>query len=389
MKARTTIALISRRDFFERLRSKAFVFSTAFTVVIVLSVVIIPTFFDNGNEPTHIAAQADLVAPLSQALDGLEPSIEVEAIESDSTARLDDGELEAIVPAIQSLQLGDGAGPQLETALITALSQLVFAERSADLGIQGDVLSELFADPEIVVEYASSQVDDDKDAANRGFAFMGTVLLFISIITYGQWIALGVIEEKTSRVVEVVLGTVPARQLMAGKILGIGALAFAQLVIVGSTALIAASFGDTLTIPDAAGTAIVAVVVWFLLGFTFYATAYAATGALVSRQEDAQNAAFPLTMILVVSYAIATSALAGDNIVARIASFLPPFAPTIMPIRMATGDAALWEIVVSISIMIASVIGMTRLAARIYTGGILGVGQRTRMRDAWRTARSQ
>ncbi|NNF62803.1 MAG: ABC transporter permease [Acidimicrobiia bacterium] len=389
MKSRTTVALIARRDFFERLRSKAFVFSTAFTVVIVLSVVIIPTFFDDGDEPIRIAAEAELVAPLRQALDGLELLIEVEGLEPDSTELLDEGELEAIVPSIRTLSLGDGAGAQLESVLVTALSQLVFAERSAELGIQGDVLAELFADPEIVVEYESSQADEDKDAANRGFAFMGTVLLFISIITYGQWIALGVIEEKTSRVVEVVLGTVPARQLMAGKILGIGALAFAQLLIVGATALIAASVGDTLTIPDAAGTAIVAVVVWFVLGFTFYATAYAATGALVSRQEDAQNAAFPLTMVLVVSYAIATSALAGDNVVARIASFLPPFAPTIMPIRMATGDAALWEIAASVTIMFASVVGMTRLAARIYTGGILGVGQRTRMRDAWRMARSQ
>ena len=389
MNARTTVALIARRDFFERLRSKAFVLSTAFTVVIVLSVVIIPTFFDDGDEPTRIAAEAELVAPLARALDGLEPAIEVEAMAADSTDRLDDGELEAIVPSIQMLQLGDGASFQVESTLVAALSQLVFAERSTELGIEGDVLAELFADPGIVVEYASSQVDEDEDAANRGFAFMGTVLLFISIITYGQWIALGVIEEKTSRVVEVVLGTVPARQLMAGKILGIGALAFAQLLIVGATALIAASLGDTLTIPDAAGTAIFAVVVWFLLGFTFYATAYAATGALVSRQEDAQNAAFPLTMVLVVSYAIATSALAGDNIVARVASFLPPFAPTIMPIRMATGDAALWEIALSITIMIASVVGMTRLAARIYSGGILGVGQRTKMREAWRTARSQ
>lgn len=389
MNARTTVALIARRDFLERLRSKAFVLSTAFTVVIVLSVVIIPTFFDDGDEPTRIAAEAGLVAPLARALDGLEPAIEVEAVTADSADRLDDGELEAIVPSRQTLQLGDGASFQLESTLVTALSQLVFAQRSTELGMEGDVLAELFADPGIVVEHASSQVDGDEDAANRGFAFMGTVLLFISIITYGQWIALGVIEEKTSRVVEVVLGTVPARQLMAGKILGIGALAFAQLLIVGSTALIAASLGDTLTIPEAAGTAVFAVVVWFLLGFTFYATAYAATGALVSRQEDAQNAAFPLTMVLVVSYAIATSALAGDNIVARVASFLPPFAPTIMPIRMATGDAALWEIALSITIMIASVVGMTRLAARIYSGGILGVGQRTKMREAWRTARSQ
>lgn len=389
MKASTTVALIARRDFFERLRSKAFVFSTAFTVVIVLSVVIIPTFFDGGDDPTRIAAQAELVAPLSQALADIEPPIEMEPIEADSTQRMIDGDLAAIVQSPTSLQLGDGVGAQLESAIVTAMSQLVFAQRSAELGIADDVLGQLFADPGIVVEHASSQADEDKDAANRGFAFMGVVLLFISIITYGQWIALGVIEEKTSRVVEVVLGTVPARYLMAGKILGIGALAFAQLLLVGSTALIAAALTDTLTIPDAAGTAVFAVIVWFLLGFTFYATAYAATGSLVSRQEDAQNAAFPLTMVLVVSYAIATSALVEDNIVARIASFLPPFAPTTMPIRMTTGDAALWEVVVSITIMIVSVIGMIRLAARIYTGGILGAGGRTKMREAWRTARSQ
>lgn len=389
MNAWSTVVLIAKRDFLERLRSKAFVLSTAFTVLLILSVVIIPSFFDTGDESPQVAASAELVAPLQSVLSGVEPTVDIVAATDDSATLLTDGDLDALVVDGTTLRLGDSATVSLETTLTGALSQLVFAQRSVELGLDPEAMTELFSDPGITVEYESTQEEADVDGENRGFAFMGVVLLFISIITYGQWIALGVIEEKTSRVVEVVLGTVPARHLMAGKILGIGTLAFAQLILVGSTALLAAFFVDTLALPAAAPRAIASVILWFLLGFAFYATAYAATGSLVSRQEDAQNAVFPLTMVLVVSYAIATSALVGDNVVVRVAAFLPPFAPTIMPIRMATGDAAAWESLLSIAIMIVAVYGMTRLAARVYTGGILGAGKRTKMREAWRTARTQ
>lgn len=129
-----------------------------------------------------------------------------------------------------------------------------------------------------------------------------------------------------------------------------------------------------------------AVFVWFILGFAFFATAYAAAGSLVSRQEEAQNAAFPLTILLMVGYFVASFSLSGENTVLRVASLLPPFAPMTMPLRMATGEAALWEIGLSMALMVAAIYLLVRLAGKIYSGGLLHTGAKVKLRDAWRGA---
>jgi ABC-2 type transport system permease protein len=281
--------------------------------------------------------------------------------------------------------IGNDSPDELLALLIAVGGTLELADRATELGLSQADVRDLLQQNLRVIELEDESTGEG-NAGARTFAFFGVIFLFISIVTYGQWILIGVIEEKSSRVVEVVLGAVRSHHLLAGKVLGIGVLGLGQLIVVGAVALVLIQQSSTFELPSAAGTAAIAVVIWFLLGFAFYATAYAATGSLVSRQEEAQNAAFPLTMLLMAGYFIASFSFTGDNPVLRIASLLPPTAPMTMPLRMAAGDAQVWEVTLSLTLMVVVTWLLIRLAGRIYAGGLLRAGGRIKIKDAWRNA---
>jgi ABC-2 type transport system permease protein len=386
------VFLVAVRDFKERITSRAFQLSTAFTVLLVVVVMLLPSFFDD-DAPTWDVGVVGVVP------DGLGALIEAAAPEDGTTvdlstydgiasaeAALTEGEIDIAVHDGEIVTAG-AASPQLVAITSSILGSFRATERAAELGLSPADLAGLLASA--TPEVRRIDPDDPEEDDNRIVAFVGMILLFISIVTYGQWILVGVIEEKSSRVVEVVLGAVRPHRLLTGKVLGIGALGLAQLVLVGGIALALGAQSDAIELPPAAATVAGSVVVWFLLGFAFYATAYAAAGSLVSRQEEAQNAAFPLTMLLMIAYFIASFSLSGDNTVLRIASLVPPTAPMTMPVRMAAGDARLWEIVLSLTAMVTVTYLLVRLAGRIYAGGLLRSGAKIKVRDAWRSAEPQ
>jgi ABC-2 type transport system permease protein len=331
----------------------------------------------------------------------LGPAVEVAAADPDTTVQiteyatvaeleqaLRDREIDAGYTAAAIYSIGQDSPDELLALLIAVGGTLELADRAASLGLSDAEVADLLRQNLQVIELSDTTEPGGSgdNAGNRTFAFFGVIFLFISIVTYGQWILIGVIEEKSSRVVEVILGAVRPHHLLAGKVLGIGVLGLAQLIAVGLFALGLISRSSTFSLPSAAATAAVSVVAWFLLGFAFYATAYAATGALVSRQEEAQNAAFPLTILLMVGYFIASFSFTGDNPALRIASLVPATAPMTMPLRMAAGDAATWEIVVAFTLMIAVTWLLIRFAGRVYAGGLLRSAGRVKIRDAWRSA---
>jgi ABC-2 type transport system permease protein len=218
--------------------------------------------------------------------------------------------------------------------------------------------------------------------ADELVGFFGTLVLFMAIIFTGQVILMGVAEEKNSRVVEVVLGTVRARHLLAGKILAIGALGVAEVVIATGTVLAVGTALDTVELPDTTAIAALTVLFWFVLGFAFYATVYAAAGALVTRTENAANAAVPINIALVIGYLLSTaSAGSPDNPILRWASLLPPLAPLTMPTRMIDGSVAAWEVGMAAALTAAASYGLVRLAGRVYAGGVMQTG-----RVGWRAA---
>lgn len=181
--------------------------------------------------------------------------------------------------------------------------------------------------------------------------FVMTVLLFMALTTYGSMVLSGVVEEKSSRVVEVLLARMPARNLLAGKIAGIGLLGFGQFVLTAVAAVIAISVVDTFDVPAVRGEVLAWLVVWFVLGYAFYATVFGALGSLASRTEDTQSVAGPVTTGMLVAYFVSFATIGSpDATWARVVSFLPPTAPLAMLARMAMSNPAWWEPVVAVAL---------------------------------------
>ena len=213
------------------------------------------------------------------------------------------------------------------------------------------------------------------------------VLLFMAIAFYGGFVVTGVVEEKSSRVVEVLLSRLRPTELLGGKVIGIGLVGLAQFALVAGSALVALSLSRNTLVPEAAPSTIGWVVFWFVMGYAFYSVLYATVGSLVSRQEDAQSIQFPVTAVLLIGYIWAFAIVDAPNSPLAIVGFLlPPTAPMVMTIRMGEGGVPAWQVVLSVAVMVATVYGLVQLAGRIYTGAVLRIGRRVRLRDAWRGA---
>jgi ABC-2 type transport system permease protein len=194
----------------------------------------------------------------------------------------------------------------------------------------------------------------------------------------------GVVEEKSNRVVELILSTVRPRHLLAGKVIGIGLLGLAQLALVAGLAstLLAAGVFDA---PASLGGSLALVVPWFALGFALYAVAYAAAGALASRQQDANSAGQTVTYTLLAAYFVGYIALSAnaDGILANVLTVFPLTAPLVLPARSALVGVPLWEHALAVVLVLCSIYALIRLAGRIYARGLLHTGPRLDLRAAW------
>ncbi len=215
------------------------------------------------------------------------------------------------------------------------------------------------------------------------------VLIYISLMIQGQRVAQGVVEEKSSRVVELLLSTVRPWQLMAGKVAGIGLVGLVQMLVFGIVGVaLAVGLGLLhVSISAAVGT-VVWLVVWYLLGFVLYAFALAAAGALVSRQEDAGAVVMPVLIPVIAGYILGISFLPGhpDNRLCEILSIIPVFSPTLMPMRLAMGSVPAWETIASILLAAAAIPLLAGLAGRIYGNAVLRTGARVSLSQALRTS---
>jgi ABC-2 type transport system permease protein len=223
-------------------------------------------------------------------------------------------------------------------------------------------------------------------AGRQGTALVANILLFVLLQIYGTWVLTGVTEEKSSRVVEVLLSSIRARDLLVGKLVGIGLVALLHGAVLAGTGVVAglvtgASFLDQV---DAA--AVPAAVAWLVLGYAFYCCANAAAGSTVSRVEDAQGMAFPILLPILATYLVGFSVIFADSVPGFfwVLAYLPPTSPIAMALLQISGQASLWEGLLSMALCVAGIVGMARIAARIYEGSILRVGSRVPLRQALR-----
>jgi ABC-2 type transport system permease protein len=375
MSRRRAIWLVARRELIERGRSRAFLFSLLLSVAIIVAGIFLPGLIGNasGNQHLGIVGQAPsgLVDHVERdgKLFGL--TVTVDSVPDVATAetRLRDGSLTAalVVPP-------DGSIPTylVKTRGNESLQQLVLAGFTPA--------------PQITMRELEAP-DPDRDISFV-FANVGVILLFISIFTFGTWVLTGVVEEKQSRVVEVVLSTIEPRDLLIGKVLGIGVLGLVQLVVMVTVGLGAGVAANRFSLPSTTGSALANLFVWFILGYAFYSTALGVLGALASRMEEASNASSPVSFIAMAGYFFSLLVALNDpsGTAARIATFIPPVAPMVVPLRVALGAIQPWEVIGSVIVMCAAIWGLFVVGGRVYSGAVLQTGARMKLRDAWRAS---
>jgi ABC-2 type transport system permease protein len=282
-----------------------------------------------------------------------------------------------------------------------ALHDAVVAQRLAksELKIDQQALENLTKN----IELETFQESASGDATKKGFGealfatFGFVVLLFMSLLLYGIAMLRGVLEEKSSRVMEVLLGSVTPDELMTGKILGIGLVGLTQMLIYMVTAgvlrivvAVRMTGGDVAWIQDAlAPTKLLYFVAFFLLGYFFYTALFAAVGAVCNSEQEAQNMQQPLTMSLMIPYIMTFFFVRNpDHIAAVIMSMIPPFAPMIMFTRLSVGTVPWWQVVLSLALLIGSTWLVFRGAAKVFRIGILMYGKRPTIPEILRWARS-
>jgi ABC-2 type transport system permease protein len=375
--------LVARRDFWVRIRERSFLVSTLINLA-VISILVVLRAVGGGGTGQHYTIGVVGSNPVAEKLSA---SPDVAGVHVDVVAEdaLRAGNVDAVIEGGQVIGFHTVAAPLVTTLEAAAVS--VNLDRTlGGLGATQQQIDALKNTAPLAI--AVLDPGDPNRNQNGAIAFIGVLLLYGQLFGYGVWVASGVIEEKASRVVEILLSTIRARQLMTGKIVGIGALGLAQLAFIATFAV---GLGLTLGAIDLPGSAVGAALLvlgFFVLGFAFYASLFAVAGSLVSRMEELQNAIVPINLVILVSFFISIGALQNpDGLLVRLASLLPTSSALAMPVRIVLGSAAPWEIALSIGASVASVLVLVPLAGRLYAGAVLRTGARVKLRDAWRSGR--
>ncbi len=380
------IRLVAMREILERGRSRGYLLSLVFTVFLLVAGFLLPAFLLGQDESPNVALVGTPPAGLQAAIEGvagqydltLDISTVPDRAAADAALRAKTIDAALVVPA-------DLSAPGELIVLEDADNRIQAITSAAVIGLRAGADAALLEPP--TVDPLEPPTEEHTTAVI--FANAGIILMFIGIFTYGTWVLTGVVEEKQSRVVEVVLTTVQPRDLLMGKVLGIGLLALVQLVVLVAAGIAAAQISGRLVLPPTTAVAVIQLVTWFILGFAFYSTAMGFLGSLASRVDEASNASLPVTMIVTLSYLVSILLVTQepDGLVANLLTFFPPSAPMVVPLRAALDAIPSWQVVVSIVLMLVAIWALFVIGGRVYSGAVLQTGGRMKLRDAWRASR--
>ncbi|WP_104477807.1 ABC transporter permease [Actinokineospora auranticolor] len=387
------VGLVAGREVKTRLKSKAFLATTAVTIVLLIGFTLVMKLVQGGSDASVGVAGGStaLEAPLKSTAETLGQTIDVHPVDEAAGRRqVDDGSLDALL-------VGDGSkivvvvkkdiDGKLRSALDVLAGRLALNQEIVKLNGDPAAISQAVAEAKAVVEPLEPPFDYNGQQLVMGM--IAGVLIYMSLLINGQSVAQGVVEEKSSRVVELLLATIQPWQLMAGKVLGIGVVGLVQMVAIGGFGLVAGLATGVLTISlSAAVGTVVWLIVWFLLGFFAYSLVFAALAALVSRQEDVGGVITPPLMFVILGYVLGISILPSDpgNHLVEVLSLVPLFAPTLMPMRMAMGGVPVWEAGLAVVLVLALIPALVWLSGRIYRNAVMRSGAKVKLVDALRAA---
>ena len=417
------IKLVARREWWTRLRQRSFQVTTVVQILFVVIGACLPVIiagFDDDDGPTASlvlvldgsgARVAERLAPYL-ASGGAGTGDDIIALEQsalapdEARAQVDAGDVDGAL-----LVTRDGNGNLAFTFVnqsgdMTATTQRVYAaaasvaleDRLEQGGIDPVVFQQAVAPPAFNVEGTGAATTGDADeigGVEIALAYFFTIVMFMAIMLYGTWVAQGVVEEKSSRIMEIMINAATPRDLLAGKVLGIGAAGLTQLlpmllaggIVFALQKPIARALEiDTASLPDLDfGALSIAVVGWFLvyflLGFILYAAMYAALGSMVSRQEEVNQAVSPMMTVMFVGYFAAFFTMyAPESMLSRVLSIFPLTSPFVMISRVIVGDPPAWEMALSVGLLAVTLVVAVLLAARMYRIGVLLYGQKPSLR---------
>ena len=383
------IWLVARREIVDRVRRRSFALTTALLIVLIVGAGVLASALRDDDRPSYdvgIIGEVSASQVLADALVAFGDAQRVDITTADVADRaaalmaLDAGDLDAVIdPAAGTSMWQDVVGDELSRVVANAWAITSAAEAAADADLSDDEIAAILSPPPLrddVIE------PDDEDPLAMLIGMGSAVLLFVSISTFGNYVLTGVVEEKSTGVIEILLSHVRAHQLMAGKVLGIGAVALMQFAAAVVATLVSLRISDV-DVPSEVWVGVPVALVWFVGGFLLYSTLFALAGSFVSRVEDAQSAAAPISTAFTAGYFIVFIVSSDpESTAATILSLLPPFAPLLMPLRMMTGAASVVEVVVAAVLLVAAVVAMIRLAGSVYSRTLLHRGSRLTWRDA-------
>jgi ABC-2 type transport system permease protein len=365
------LMLVARREITTQVRTRAFVIGLLVSALLVAAVSFLPKIM-GGNDSYTLGTVNSQQLPLHTAA----PDMEFEWRQFPDEAAAKKAVLAGDVDAV----LVNGTKVLTDGEINSQLGVLLQSvNREFKLGAAGVAIPPL--------EMQSVGADTRYESARQGIATVLVLLLFMMLMGQIVMVAMGVVEEKGSRIVEILLSSVRPWQLLGGKILGLGVLGLINMVTILAVGLGAASVsGLASDFPPGMVGLVAAVLLWFVLGYAFFATLSAAFASLVSRQEEVNSVLTPLTMMIMITYFVSfyvTNEPSGT--LATVLSYIPPFSSMVMPVRMAATEVPMWEVALSMAAMVVAVVVVLKVGSTVYERAVLRTGARLKFSEVLRT----
>lgn len=387
--------LVALREIREATRAMSFRVTLILSAVALAAIIVIANLGSDGDDAERIVVAgpdaATRVEPIEQLGVAIGIDLDVTTAPDDdaATAAVADGDADVAISADgtrltteEELDLTDGSN--LTTVVNVLRADLALENGLRAAGLSPEEAAAVRATPPPAVEALQTEPADDVDSSRVATATITNILLFLLLQTYGQWVVTAVTREKASRVVEVLLAVIRPRQLLVGKVIGIGTVALIHAAVLIAVALVTTRVMDVDVATGIAPADLLLAATWFVLGYALYCGAYAAAGSLVSRVEDAQTVAFPIMLPLLFGYIVSFSVAGGASTLVWVLAFIPPTAVVAMPTLYAVGEAPLWAVAVSMALTVAAIVAVGLLAARIYERSVLHSGRKLSWREALR-----
>ena len=383
------VRLVALREVRERVRGRLFKLGTVFILLVVVAASVIPALHHSSGPTVQTVGVVGRLSPEAAR------ALRAAGVQSQDRVRL------VRQPSLPSAEraLRDGT---IDVAVIDG-AELVLSQPASNASAPADPVfvhsvaislgvlrafraAGLTPGQTSIVAHATPipvrALQQGTSSPHTAVSVIGLVLLFLMLTQYNTWILMGVMQEKSSRVVEVLLATLRPIQLLGGKVAGIGVVALGQATLIVGTALATAAAVGTNALRGTPPSVLLGQLCWFLLGYAFYCWLYAAAGSTAERQDQVQTLALPLSIPILVAYvfSITVASSGSPDLLFRILAYFPPTAPFCMSALLALGLVTWWQFLASVLITLAGIVVMARVAARIYGRAILQTRGRVRIR---------